>query len=107
MRPQLPWVGVTYCSLKQLVFLVYSASGVQIAPERFKGRATTELYNTENRKSNSRVGRCFPPQLQRQGHPTSILHTPLPSPSSVPFAPAGLCHPTRPHHTLRLSLRSW
>lgn len=31
------------CSLKQLVFFTYSVSGVQMAPERFRGRATTEL----------------------------------------------------------------
>lgn len=92
MRPWLPWVGVTHCSLKQLVFLVYSASGVQTAPERFRGRATTELCSTGNSKSNGRVGRLCLPQPQGQERPAA---SPLP------------CHPALPYGTLRLSLRSW
>lgn len=94
------WEGCGYCpgwgthwSLKQLVFLVYSASGVQTAPERFRGRATTELCSTRESKGNSGIGglRLSWPRAQSH-HPAA---SPLPG------------HPNLPQGTLRLSLRSW
>lgn len=33
----------THCNVKQLLFLVYSVSRVQTAPDKFNGKAITEL----------------------------------------------------------------
>lgn len=73
----------THCSLKQLVFFTYSVSGVQMAPERFRGRATTELCSTGKGRSS---GEACSSQFPEGGTPP-------------PQSPQ--------HHTLRLSLRSW
>lgn len=45
----------THCSLKQLVFFMYSVSGVQMAPARFRGRATTELCSAGKGKSSDEL----------------------------------------------------
>ena len=51
----------THCSLKQLVFFTYSVSGVQMAPESFRGRATTELCSTgKGRSSGEACSSQFP-----------------------------------------------